>query len=203
MKKIITVILILILAFALVACGNSNNDEPSEDNPPSKTKTLEMFNEYISGGSYTMTTKLEVEGLETIQVSAVKDGMIYSESEVMGIKSIMIIKDDVQYLLDPESKTCMKMSVITDDATEIFAEEAANYETAVNTGSETINGKSYDYEEFEVEGIAAKYYYDGDDLKYMTSSIEGEVYMIEVVSFEKGAAAELFEIPEDYMVMEY
>ena len=209
MKKLVLVMFLLVVvmttALFMTACGSSSESSGGDSggSDTAATKTLAYFNDYVSGGAYTMEMKAEYQGVTTTMTSAVKDGMIYSKSEMDGVTSIMIMKDDAQYLLDPAGKTCMKMSVLENSAVEMFAEEAANYETAVSAGTEELNGKTYDYEEFDVEGTSVKYYFDGKDLKYIVTSMEGETYTAEIVSMEKGADNSLFEIPKDYTVYEY
>lgn len=212
MKRKVLIMFLLVLAMTtalfMTACGGGSESSGGDSGEvavteTASTKTLAYFNEFVSGGAYTMEMKAEYSGVTTTMTSAVKDGMLYSKSEMDGVTSIMIMKDDVQYLLDPSSKTCMKMSVLDNSAVEMFAEEAANYETAVNAGQEEINGKTYDYEEFDVEGTSVKYCFDGNELKYILTSMEGEEYIAEILSMESGADASLFEVPKDYNVIEY
>jgi len=188
----------------MTACGGSSgsSEEESGGGEAAATKTLAYFNEFVSGGAYTMEMKAEYQDIETLMTSAVKDGMIYSKSEVNGMTSIMIMKDDVQYLLDPSTKMCMKMSVTEESVTEMFSDEAENYQEAASTGSEEINGETLDYEEFTVEDTSVKYYFSGEDLKYIATSVEGESYVAEIISMESGADDSLFEVPEDYTMYE-
>lgn len=209
MKKILvltmTTILMLMANIAMTACGSSDKGSAGSDGGEvlDGTKTLAYFNKYVSGGAYTMVMKTDYDGTSTSMTSAVKGDMLYSETDMGGTKSIMIMRDGHQYFLDPASKVCMKMSMDMASTSEMFSDKAASYETALNTGTEEINGNSYDYEEFDVDGVSAKYYFDGNELKYITTVMEGETYLMEIVSMEKGADDSLFEIPSNYAVMEY
>ena len=175
-----------------------------EENSVSSTKTLAYFNDYLSGGEYTMEMKTTAEGMEMTMKSAYKGDMIYSESEYAGQKSIMVMKDGYQYIIDHSSKTVMKMQVVDNGAVmDMFADEAANYETAVASGETEYNGKTYDYEEFTVEGETVQYLFDGNDLKIMKANVMGTESIVEIISLEKGADAKLFEIPEDYQMISY
>lgn len=210
-KTILTLSAIVIgmaMALALVGCGGDSGASGGDSGEAAvadtaSTKTLAFFNEYVSGGEYTMEMKADYQGITTTMTTAIKEDMLYSKSEMDGVTSIMIMKDDYQYMLDPGTKTCMKMSVIEASVAEMFSDEASNYEAAINTGSEELNGKTYDFEEFNVEDTAVKYYFDGNDLKYIVTSMEGESYTAEIVSMEKGADDSLFEIPGGYTVYEY
>ena len=220
MKKILAILLSLIMVFSLVACGGGgeepaggeevNNqvenqeEQQQEEIPAASTKTLAYFQKFLSGGEYTMEMKTTAEGMEMTMKSAYKGDMIYSESEYAGQKSIMVMKDGYQYIIDHSSKTVMKMQVVDNGAVmDMFADEASNYETAVSSGTTEYNGKSYDYEEFTVEGETVQYLFDGDELKFIKASAEGEEGVVEILSLEKGADAKLFEIPEDYQMIAY
>ena len=180
-----------------------DTDEDAVAEETASTKTLAYFNEYVNGGAYTMEMKADYQGTTATILSAVKDGMVYSKNEMDGATSIMIMKGDEQYILDPSTKTCMKMSVLTEEATEMFADEAESYEVVASSGSEEVDGKTYDYEEYLVEDTSVKYYFDGKDLKYIVTSMEGESYTAEIISLESGADDSLFEIPDDYTMLEY
>ena len=209
MKKSIIITLALLLMLAMTACGGGSDSDTGDtgggeaEKAAASTKTLAYFNEYVSDGEYTMEMEMEVEGMPVTTTSAVKGDMMYTKSNTGGMESSMIMKDGKQYVLDPSSKTCIVMSMDIAETSEMFAEEAANYEVAAETGSIDIEGVSYDYEAFDIEGITAKYCFDGDELKYIITSMEGDEYTIKITSLEKGADASLFEIPGDYTVMEY
>lgn len=221
MKKLLSILLALTLVFSLAACGgggeepaggeevnnqveNQEEQQQEEKLPEASTKTLAYFQKFLSGGEYTMEMKTTAEGMEMTMKSAYKGDMIYSESEYAGQKSIMVMKDGYQYIIDHSSKTVMKMQVVDNGAVmDMFADEAANYETAVASGETEYSGKSYDYEEFTVEGETVQYLFDGNDLKIMKANVMGTESIVEIISLEKGADAKLFEIPEDYQMIAY
>ena len=220
MKKLIAILLGVIMVFSLAACGGGgeepaggeevNNqlenqeEQQQEEIPAASTKTLAYFHKFLSGGEYTMEMKTSAEGMEMTMKSACKGGMIYSESEYAGQKSIMVMKDGYQYIIDHSSKTVMKMQVVDNGAVmDMFADEATNYETAVASGVTEYSGKSYNYEEFTVEGETVQYLFDGNDLKIMKANVMGTESVVEIISLEKGADEKLFEIPEDYQMIAY
>ncbi len=230
MKKIFVILLSLAIVFSLAACNSSeekptggeegqeqaqnqvqNQDESQDEQqqqeeeiPAESTKTFAFFQKFLSDGEYTMEMKTTSEGIEMTMKSAYKDDMIYSESEYGGQKNIMVMKDGYQYIIDHGAKTVMKMQIVNNSAvTDMFADEAANYEKAVATGETEYNGKSYEYEEFTLEGETAQYLFDGDALKIIKASAMGVESVVEILSLEKGADANLFEIPANYQTVSY
>ncbi len=215
MKKLLAILLSMMMFFSFVACNGGEETPPGgeevntpveqqEEIPVASTKTLAYFQKFLLGGEYTMEMKTTAEGMEVTTKSAFKGEMMYSESNMGGIKSVMIMKDGYQYIIDSSSKMVIKTQVVDNGAViDMFSDEAANYETAVASGKMEYNGKTYDYEEFTFEGETVQYLFDGDDLKIMKANVMGTESVVEVISVEKGADASLFEIPEDYQVIAY
>ena len=215
MKKLIAILLGIIMVFSLAACGG-NTENPSggeevnnevqqqeEQVPEASTKTLAYFQKFLSGGEYTMEMKTTAEGMTVVVKTSYKGDATYSESEFDGQKSCVLLKDDFQYIIDHNAKTVMKISALEATVQDVFADEAANYETAASSGTTEYNGKSYDYEEFTVEGETVQYLFDGADLKIIKANVMGTESIVEIISLEKGADAKLFEIPEDYQMIAY
>ena len=169
----------------------------------SGTKTMEWFMEYASTGSYTMETAYEMEGLNVTSLSVYDGGRVYTETDMDGTKSISILMDDSQYVLDPASKTCIKMSVQTGAMQELVGEAASDYEAALSAGEMEVNGTTCFYEEFSVGGGNVRYCFDGDELKYMITQMEGMEFTMEVLRMEKGADQSVFDIPADYSMMSF
>lgn len=229
MKKLFLLFITVIMILCLAACvkdkkpsdidivpSGSAQQQPqktekiSEEPKPtekvdtlSETKTMAWFMKYAEGGSYTLEMQGESEGSTIKTLTACDDGRIYTKSTVDEMTSVSIIMDNAMYILDPQTKTYMKMDQNMSDVQEFIAKEAAAYETAISTGNTDVNGKSYFYEEFAVEGESVKYCFDGDNLKYMVADIDGSAYIMEILHIEKGADKSLFEIPSDYNLAEY
>ena len=215
MKKLIAILLGIIMVFSLAACGGNtenpsggeevNNEVQQQEEQVSEasTKTLAYFQKFLSGGEYTMEMKTTAEGMTVVVKTSYKGDATYSESEFDGQKSCVLLKDDFQYIIDHNAKTVMKISALEATVQDVFADEAANYETAASSGTTEYNGKSYDYEEFTVEGETVQYLFDGADLKIIKANVMGTESVVEIISLEKGADAKLFEIPEDYQMIAY
>ena len=208
-------VLSFVMAFSLAACGgsepaSSESDQQEVGNVVEDvfaTKTMAYFHEYMIDGAYTMESKYDVDGMTVESFAAMDGNLMYSKTTMDGMESILLLLEDSQYILDPASKIAIKMSLGADggglDMQAMFAEEEANYETAVSTGDMEVNGKTYFYEEFTVEDSSVKYCFDGDDLKYILTAMDGTTYTMEIVSMEKGADASLFVLPDGYEVMAF
>ena len=187
--------------FEMVVEGEEATDEQAT---AATTKTLAFFQKYLIGGEYTMEMKTAADGVEATMKSAFKGEMMYSESDMDGMKSIMVMKDGFQYIIDHSGKTVMKMQMVDNAAVaDMFSDEAGNYETATASGTTEYNGKTYEYEEFTVEGETVQYLFDGDDLKIIKANVMGTESIVEILSIKKGADEKLFEIPEDYQLISY
>ncbi|MDO4531645.1 MAG: hypothetical protein Q4C06_06650 [Bacillota bacterium] len=205
-----------VMAFSMAACGGSGEAEPAEVEQKEatevaedvySTKTMAYFREYLVDGAYTMESKYDMDGLEVVSFVAVDGNQMYSRTTMDGMESILILLEDAQYILDPASKLAIKMEIGADggglNMQEMFAEEEENYETAVSYGDMEVNGKNCFYEEFTVEDSSVKYCFDGNDLKYILTEMDGIIYTMEIVHMEKGADADLFVLPDDYEVMAF
>lgn len=209
-------VLSFVMAFSMAACGGGGEAGTTE--PEQKeveevaedvygTKTMAYFHKYMLDGAYTMESRYDMDGMAVESFAAVDGNLMYSKTKMDGMESILLLLEDSQYILDPASKIAIKMSIGADggglDMQAMFAEEEANYETAVSTGDVEVNGKTYFCEEFTVEGSSVKYCFDGDDLKYILTETEGISVAMEIVSMEKGADADLFVLPDGYEVMAF
>ena len=209
LKKFMAIMLAVLMVFSMAACGggeSSGGQGGEEAKDPGKvyaTKTLAYFDKYVSSGAYTSEMKSEYEGMVTTSLTAVDGDNMYIESDAAGVKSLMILTAGEQYILDPATMTGFKMAAQNElSSQKLFEEEAANYETTVSTGDIEIAGKTYTYEEFDIEGSLVKYCFDGDDMKYMLMTESGIEMTMEIVSMEKGADASLFKVPEGYTLVE-
>ena len=216
MKKLLALLLALAVVLSLAACGvekstgdenptmqSEQKNEAEEKLPEASTKTLGFFQKFLSGGEYTMEMKTTAEGMTVTMKSAYKGDMIYSESNADGMTRNMIMRDGYQYIIDHNAKSCIKMQIMDTSMQNMFADEAENYNTATATGKTEYNGKTYDYEEFIIEGETVQYLFEGDDLKIIKANVMGTESVVEILSLTKGADAKLFEIPEDYQMISY
>ena len=73
----------------------------------------------------------------------------------------------------------------------------------VKAGSREIDGKTYDTEEWSIDGAKSVLCFDGDTLAYMIGELEGEETVMKILKTDDKVDESLFEIPADYQVMSY
>ena len=196
--------------------GTNKPDKPDETPVPDEdgdpidlsgylgTKTGKFYSQFADGRMY-MEYEMEMEGQTMTMISATDGDRTYSETRMGGTSmgvSIMIGKD--MYTIDHASKMVIKMSLGADTQTIAGAvlEESDVDMGDYKTGTREIDGKTYDTEEWIVEGASSIMCFDGDDLAYMIGAFEGEEMIMKIVEVSDDVDNSLFEIPDDYTVME-
>ena len=196
--------------------GTNKPDKPDETPVPDEdgdpidlsgylgTKTGKFYSQFADGRMY-MEYEMEMEGQTMTMISATDGDRTYSETRMGGTSmgvSIMIGED--MYTIDHASKMVIKMSLGADTQTIAGAvlEESDVDMGDYKTGTREIDGKTYDTEEWIVEGASSIMCFDGDDLAYMIGAFEGEEMIMKIVEVSDDVDDSLFEIPDDYTVME-
>ena len=184
--------------------GASQDDDPIDLSGYLGTKTGKFYSQFADGRMY-MEYEMEMEGQTMTMISATDGDRTYSETRMGGTSmgvSIMIGED--MYTIDHASKMVIKMSLGADTQTIAGAvlEESDVDMGDYKTGTREIDGKIYDTEEWIVEGASSIMCFDGHDLAYMIGAFEGEEMIMKIVEVSDDVDDSLFEIPDDYTVME-
>ena len=186
------------------------DEEPQQSGEPVDlsgflgTKVGKFYSRFADGRMY-MEYEMEMEGQVMSVISASNGDRTYSETKMGGASlgvSIMVGED--MYTIDHASKMVIKMSLgasAQNIAGAVLEESDVDMGT-FTTGTKEIDGKTYDTEELTVEGATAIYCFDGDDLAYIISSFEGQEAVMKIVEATDKVDDSLFEIPEDYTLME-
>ena len=97
-------------------------------------------------------------------------------------------------------------SILSDDEAFLSKEELEALKTEeYKTGKEKIDDKEYYYEEYYALGdeITERYYFDGNELKYVKSiDSNGKEQIIKVVKLSSKVDDSVFDIPTDYELIE-
>ena len=168
------------------------------------TKTGKFYSRFADGRMY-MEYEMEMEGQVISVISASNGDRTYSETKMGGASlGVNIMDGETMYTIDHASKMVIKMSL---QANAQAIAGAVLEESDVNmgdfkAGTREIDGKTYDTEEWIVDGAASVFCFDGDDLAYMVGVFEGTEVTMKIVAVSDKVDDGLFEIPENYTVME-
>ncbi|MBE6007572.1 MAG: hypothetical protein E7235_00030 [Lachnospiraceae bacterium] len=225
MKKFLALTVALILMFSLAACGNetsatkeNTSAETIADNTEIieeeieiaegwlSTKTGKFYSQFASGKMY-MEYETEMEGMTITAISATMGDKVYSESILDGMSTgSTIMEGEDIYIIDHNTKMVIKMSsALNADAQTIAANIVEENDVDLNElieGKMEIDGKTYDTEEWMIEGAKSIMCFDGNNLKYMVSEMDGMQYIIKVIEISDNVDESLFDIPSDYQMME-
>jgi len=164
------------------------------------TKTGKFYSQFTDEKMY-MKYETVMDGMTMTVISATKGDKVYSESIVDGVSSGVTIMDgEKMYVIDHASKMIITMALNTDAMTiaNTIVEESDVDMGDLVKGTKEIDGKKYDTEEWLVEGESAVMCFDGNDLKYMISTIDGMEMVIKVVEISNKVDDKLFELPSGY-----
>lgn len=223
MKRLLTVLIALLMVVSLSGCGNTDTNKDPNTNDPSVsevnkdpvdvvdmntylgTKTGKFYSQFTDGKMY-LEYEMEMEGTLITVISATEGDKVYSETLMGGMSAGVTIMDGADmYVIDHASKMVIKMAnAVGQEAmagTSVIEEEDVDMGDLVR-GTREIDGKKYDTEEWIVDGDSAVMCFDGDDLVYIISGFEGEEMMMKIAKFDKKVDPKLFEIPDDYTMME-
>ena len=229
MKKFFAIVLAGCMVFGITGCGGTSDTSATtaattaeattaaQGGGALNSKTAAFFADKFGEKETYLKFKTNMDILgdgeekEVTITLAVKDEMMFcGMQETEGISADVLLKDSMMYTISHEDKAIMKMELEEGEDEDIFQgmevipedyEELADY----TTGSEEINGKTYEYEEFaeEFEGdVTMRYYFEGDDLKYIKEVQGDEVSLMEILEASGEAPAGIFELPADYTVMD-
>jgi len=200
MKKLLKVILPIIFVASLIlvftGCGET-----------AKSKTYTALSKAFSGEDYIVS--FEEEGVSTITL-AVKGENIYMDVKEAENSLAVVYKDNTTYVISHNDKMYIATEgkdeqMISEDMAILSKEDLQEFETAeYQKGKEEINGTEYEYEEYrDEEGLTERYYFEGNDLKYIKTIQEGEEDLIvKVLKLSSEVDDSLFEIPSDYEKLE-
>lgn len=207
MKKIVKLSLIAILlavvAIAITGCGAEEKDRTYNTLGKTllgDTYILEIEGDALGGNGKSGTLTVAKKGDKILQEVKSDDG-----------KVTIIFKDNATHIVIHDEKMYMKTegkdeSILSDDEAFLSKEELEALKTEeYKTGKEKIDDKEYYYEEYHALGdeITERYYFDGNELKYVKSiDSNGKEQIIKVVKLSSKVDDSVFDIPTDYELIE-
>ncbi|MBQ3112200.1 MAG: hypothetical protein IJO80_00620 [Firmicutes bacterium] len=198
MKKYLLIMMILLLAFSFCACGEKEVDLDTAVGG----RTARLFGEVLNAESsdyYLRYSRIEDLGYGP---EVVKYMQYYKGDMAAGdIESSMgdisfIIKDDLYYYIIHASM----MYTVAEAGTQpsgFFSGDAQTIikEHQFTSGTEVVNGFSYEYDATTIDGVESRFYYNGDGrLSYIES---GDV-LTTVLDYGTVVADKVFDLPLGY-----
>lgn len=177
------------------------------------TKVVKIYKKIEKAQEYLFEMKDENNYEITI---AEKNGQIAIDMNNDEERVTTLIKEGTEYLISHSQKEYYTYnSEETDEA--IVTDMLKDLKKADSTGKEQINGKTYKYEEYKGfegfmtatgletvdENVTTRFYFNGKDLAYIKTMVEGEEDELLEIKIEYSVPDELFEIPSDYQEASY
>ena len=232
MKKILVLLLALMMIFCFSACGTDEpaddpvqqqqeqqpdgqeaDEQQQEQQPPADipeelegylaTKTGKFYSQFA--GKMYMEYEMEMEGQKLTMITATSGDKSYSETIIGGVSTgVSIMDGETMYVIDHASKMVIKMGLQADVQTiaGTIVEESDVNMGELKEGTRKIDGKTYETEEWIIDGGASIMCFDGDDLVYMIGAFEGEEAVMKIIEASDKVDEKLFEIPDNYQMME-
>lgn len=215
-KKIILIVIAVIVVLASIAglicwigLGTKTEKTILEG---STSKVSKLYDELAEKETYSFTTKLD----DNSQVYYAKKGdMAYITSSYQGNSSKMLVKDGNSYLLLEDEKVYYTYQNNETDLERILLQLEEAKERQYVEGKERIEGKEYNYEEYEgvseflmkedvstaeEQKAKTRFYFNKDQLVYIKTIIGDEQEILKVEMSDK-VDDKLFEIPSEYREM--
>lgn len=224
---VLPVIIVLLVSVFLAACaqtpestsdsvaaasssGEASSSQSQVSSGEVSAPADDMAQQYLSGlqGNHLLRfiMHITVDGTDTageITVAVKDDAMAYKVVLEGALVRIVQSGSDY-YIVDDTQKLAMNMLAVGVDVSS-FAPPQYVDETAdvTGTGTDEVMGETLPYVEYGLtDGGAIRYYFDGEELAYITGEAPGEVFVLEVLEYSQDVPDSLYEIPADYTVLD-
>lgn len=202
---ILVVVIIGVIIFALSSKNKTNKTEQTES-----VEIQKNYEKIANSKEMIFTTTLDENNKETI---VIKDGQAYKETTRNGVTYKYIVKGNDTYFVDDSNKTYYTYKNNTEISTEIQQKLSKLKEMSSNTGKEKVNGKNYQYEEFEkyqdflinnkiavtdLTKAKTRIYYDNDKIVYIKTIAGDEEELLKVDISYGNVKNDYFNIPSEY-----
>ena len=202
---ILVVVIIGVIIFAISSKNKTNKTEQTES-----VEIQKNYEKIANSKEMIFTTTLDENNKETI---VIKDGQAYKETTRNGVTYKYIVKGNDTYFVDDSNKTYYTYKNNTEISTEIQQKLSKLKEMSSNTGKEKVNGKNYQYEEFEkyqdflinnkiavtdLTKAKTRIYYDNDKIVYIKTIAGDEPESLKVDISYGTVKNDYFNIPSEY-----
>ena len=222
MKKGLSLLLCIAASTSLSACSSISLDsqlfagstaETSSTARPSSsstvswltTKTGQFYSQFEDGNMY-MEYEIDLYGSTVSVITAISKEKIYTTSTTDALGYSAVLMDGTgMYVMNTTDRTAIKVPFSVDLSgitTSIVKESDINPDSIIS-GTQEINGTSYESETWTIHGADCVFCFEGSDLKYIIGTYEDHEATIKIVHASHQVDDSLFIIPSDYSVTEY
>lgn len=202
---ILVVVIIGVIIFAISSKNKTNKTEQTES-----VEIQKNYEKIANSKEMIFTTTLDENNKEKI---VIKDGQAYKETTRNGVTYKYIVKGNDTYFVDDSNKTYYTYKNNTEISTEIQQKLSKLKEMSSNTGKEKVNGKNYQYEEFEkyqdflinnkiavtdLTKAKTRIYYDNDKIVYIKTIAGDEEELLKVDISYGTVKNDYCNIPSEY-----
>lgn len=205
-KKVAMTIAIIVLIVVLIIFAIHSGTSKG-------TKVAKIYKKIEKTQEYLFEMKDESNYEITI---AEKNGQTVIDMNNDGERVTTLVKNGSEYLISHSQREYYTYVGEETDET-IVTDMLKDLKKADSTGKESINGKTYKYEEYkgfegfmtstgletDEENVSTRFYFDGKSLVYIKTMVEGEEDELLEIKVSYSAPDELFEIPSDYTEVSY
>lgn len=217
-KKIIIISVVSLVIIALIVgliiffVNRNNNVGEGGTTPANSTKMAKLYSNLSNEEVFSFTT---VKDENNREIYAKSNNAAYTDTIYDGEESKYIIKDGNSYLLKDDDKVYYTYQNNEINLNKVLEQLSEIQDSELTEGTEEIEGKKYEYEEYsgftnfaititddnsDIDNTKTRFYFDGNDLVYI-KTIVGNSQELLSVEISNDVDNNLFEIPEDYRGM--
>ncbi|MEA4815865.1 MAG: copper amine oxidase N-terminal domain-containing protein [Lachnospiraceae bacterium] len=200
----------------------AENSNAALKNNITNSKTLAFFQRVTSGNEWLIKLETKIEILDgkksdvVLTMAQKSDKMLLNLVSGEGYDVSLITKEGKAYFVmnkerfysvieSGEAIPGMENLNITESGFLPTDEEAKAIANSIfTTGVENIDNTEYKYEEFSNGTNFARFYFSGDELRYIKSDVGGEnEALVKIIKASQSTANSLFEIPLDFTLIDF
>lgn len=181
-------------------------DEPEEEEPGEKLAAAYM--DIFAGGTYYMKYRTETNlgGQKTESVTEIaidgNDAALKAKEDDIG--STIIIKGGKMYAISHESKTAFVSTAPPSQGSSLLSQGRFSYSDYAYTGRGVAElfGVSYNYEDYAAGENTVRFFFNDSELAGMESTTDGLIMQIKILELSTATPSFMFDIPDEYTVIE-
>ena len=209
--SVISVIVLAIIIATVIFLINRNNSKENQTYS-GDTKIARLYDRLSKEKMFSFITTIDDNNKEIYAKSV---DVAYIDTIYDGEESKFVIKDGNSYLLNDKNKIYYTYQNNEMELNKVIEQLEEIKDTELVEGTENIEDKEYNYEEYsgftsfafklsdegDTENIKTRFYFDGDNLAYIKTITNNTQELLKVEISYENIDKNLFEIPSDYREM--